>query len=324
MKYGPYKTPNKPMLTQRLITQLERVFLLIRSDPPRLGWDFRALQKQLFEVQQGKSVNRLNEANVIELVTKLIDCELVELIISGQGYITPQQLEIEIKDELLVNGGRVALTELQSSIGADSSIVDGAVDRMVASDARQLSLVQGELLADYYLDDVAAEVNQELQEAGQLALSDMANRYNFTSEFMARQMRQRLGTVIDGTMEQGGVLYTAAYMERHLAKMRGIFSAVTSPGSIAELRTSFKLQDSLFTKHLNDLIQSSRVRGSYQSGRAQYTPAIHSVAQETSLDTFYKQNGFIDYSMISNLNIKGPQKYAQKRFQGDTVSMFLL
>ena len=55
-----------------------------------MGWEFRALQKQLFEVQQGKSVNRLNEANVIELVTKLIDCELVELIISGHGYITPQ------------------------------------------------------------------------------------------------------------------------------------------------------------------------------------------------------------------------------------------
>eukprot|EP01050_Picozoa_sp_SAG11_P004035 SAG11_NODE_247_length_11679_cov_6.170898_2_plen_156_part_00 len=115
-------------------------------------------------MQQGKSVNRLNDSNVIELVTKLIEAGLVELIISGQGYLTPKQLEIEIKDEVLVHGGRVALTELQSTIGADSSIVDDAAGRLVAASPRSLALVQGELIADYFLDDVAAEVNQELQE----------------------------------------------------------------------------------------------------------------------------------------------------------------
>eukprot|EP01052_Picozoa_sp_SAG31_P000785 SAG31_NODE_23_length_33717_cov_17.863585_5_plen_820_part_00 len=273
-----------------------------------------ALQKKLFEVQQGKSVNRLNEANIVELVTALIENGLVELIISGQGYITPKQLDIEIKDEVLVHGGRVSLTDVQSTIRVDPATIDDAVEKVLAADPRKLVLEQGELVADYYLDDVASEVNQELQEEGQITLSKIAGRYNFSADFMASQMGGRLSTIIDGKMEHGGVLYTSAFMDRHLAKMRGIFSAVTSACSIGDMRSTFALQDSLVPKQLNTLVKTGRIKGSFQAGRGLYTPAINSVAQEKTLEDFYRQNGFVDYSMIADLEIKAPAKYAAKKF----------
>eukprot|EP01050_Picozoa_sp_SAG11_P004037 SAG11_NODE_247_length_11679_cov_6.170898_4_plen_433_part_00 len=81
--------------------------------------------------------------------------------------------------------------------------------------------------------------------------------------------------------------------------MRGIFSAVTTPGSVADMTNTFGLQDSLFAKQLNELIKCGRVKGSYQRGRGQYTPSVNSMAQEQALETFYRQNGFIDYSSTS-------------------------
>ena len=50
----------------------------------------------------------------MELVTKLIAAGQLQVYFTqdGKEYITPEQLEHEIKDELLVRGGNVALFTL--------------------------------------------------------------------------------------------------------------------------------------------------------------------------------------------------------------------
>ena len=179
--------------------------------------EIRELQRRLYEAQQGKSVNRLTDDNVVELVAKLIDRNLVELHLSGQGYITPKQLRNEIKDELLVSGGRISLTALHASINTDASVIEAKVDEMCAEDPDGLTLEQGQLIADYYLEDLATELNTELQEAGQITLGSFATRYNFSTDFLSLAMRPRMGTTIDGRMEAGGVVYTTAFVERHLS-----------------------------------------------------------------------------------------------------------
>ena len=144
--------------------------------------EIRELQRRLYEAQQGKSVNRLTDDNVVELVAKLIDRNLVELHLSGQGYITPKQLRNEIKDELLVSGGRISLTALHATINTDASVIEAKVDEMCAEDPDGLTLEQGQLIADYYLEDLATELNTELQEAGQITLGSFATRYNFSTD----------------------------------------------------------------------------------------------------------------------------------------------
>ena len=83
------------------------------------------------------------------------------------------------------------------------------------------TLEEGQLIADYYMDDIAAEVNTELHEVGQIALSEYAVRYNFSNEFLVESMRRRMGSMIDGQMQLGavGVVYTSAFVDRHLARM---------------------------------------------------------------------------------------------------------
>ena len=80
--------------------------------------EIRQLQQQLFEAQQGKSVARLTDSNVVELVQLLLQRELVTLHLSGQGYITPKQLANEIKDQLLLSGGRISLAATAAYLAA--------------------------------------------------------------------------------------------------------------------------------------------------------------------------------------------------------------
>lgn len=51
---------------------------------------------------------RLSERNCIEIITKLIEINLLDVIFTtdGKEYITPQYLIKEIKDELYVSGGK--------------------------------------------------------------------------------------------------------------------------------------------------------------------------------------------------------------------------
>jgi hypothetical protein len=58
---------------------------------------------------------------------------------------------------------------------------------------------------------------------------------------------------------RGGVLYTSAFVDRHFARLRGAFSAVTSPGPIARLRQTNGLQDSLCVKQLEQLLKQQRL-----------------------------------------------------------------
>ena len=66
----------------------------------RLAADFQ-------RVQLTASAHKLSERNCIEIINKLIGMNKLDVIytIDGKEYLTPQQLEREIKDELFVHRG---------------------------------------------------------------------------------------------------------------------------------------------------------------------------------------------------------------------------
>ncbi len=55
--------------------------------------------------------SRLSERNVIEIVSKLVELRLIEVIytVDGKEYLTPHELEKEIREELAVHGGKQML-----------------------------------------------------------------------------------------------------------------------------------------------------------------------------------------------------------------------
>ena len=66
----------------------------------QLAADFR-------RIQETESAHKLSERNCIEVVNRLIEMGLVEVVytLDGKEYVTPQQLEREIKTELVAHHG---------------------------------------------------------------------------------------------------------------------------------------------------------------------------------------------------------------------------
>ena len=67
----------------------------------RLAADFQ-------RAQLSSTTHKLSERNCVELVQKLINLGLIEVIYTtdGREYLTPSELEKEIKEELFVEGGQ--------------------------------------------------------------------------------------------------------------------------------------------------------------------------------------------------------------------------
>lgn len=86
--------------------------MLARNQPKRkiimADWEeIKRLAADFQRAQLSSTAHKLSERNCIEIVQKLIGLGLVEVIYTtdGKEYLTPQQIEREIKDELFVHGG---------------------------------------------------------------------------------------------------------------------------------------------------------------------------------------------------------------------------
>ena len=76
-----------------------------------------------------KTQNKLNERNVVDIVQKLIAHKRVQLIYTqdGKDYLTPDQLENEIKELVQTNSGRMSLSEISAHLGVGVEVVEPKV-----------------------------------------------------------------------------------------------------------------------------------------------------------------------------------------------------
>ena len=74
-----------------------------------MDWaEVRQLQAELQRIQTSTTANRLSERNCIEVVTKLIEMKLLEVIytLDGKEYVVAEHLEREIRDVLEAERGK--------------------------------------------------------------------------------------------------------------------------------------------------------------------------------------------------------------------------
>jgi hypothetical protein len=202
-------------------------------------------QKKLAAVQMLDTVYRLSERNCVELVIQLIESKRLQLIVTknGREYLTHKQLSEEIEDEVLAHGGRINLVDLQPTLQVDLSYIEEKAKALVQH-SRSLSLLSGQLIANYYLDGVAEEIQQELQDAGQLAMTSLTKKFGFPIDFLTELVERRLGVQIDGQLS-AGQLYTDAFIQRHHARVRAAFTALTRPCPVQNIVSQHRLQEQL-------------------------------------------------------------------------------
>ncbi|NWI13039.1 UFL1 ligase, partial [Crypturellus soui] len=287
----------------------------------RLAADFQ--RAQLAQVAQ-----RLSERNCIEIVAKLIAEKQLEVVhtLDGKEYVTPAQISKEIRDELHVCGGRVNIVYFQQVINVDLLHIENRANDIVKSD-KTVQLVLGQLIDESYLDQLAEEINDKLQETGQVTISELCKTYDLPGDFLIQALSKRLGKIIRGQLDQDnrGVIYTDAFVSRHRARIRGLFSAITRPTPVSNLISRYGFQEHLLYSVLEELVNTGRLKGTVVGGRqdkAVFVPDIYARTQSNWVDSFFKQNGYLEFDALHRLGIPDPSGYIKKRYKS-TQLLFL-
>ncbi|KAL2487556.1 E3 UFM1-protein ligase 1-like protein [Forsythia ovata] len=285
------------------------------------------LQRQFEFAQQAKSAIRLSERNVVELVQKLQQLQIIDFNLlhtaSGKEYITPEQLRSEIVDEVNKKG-RISLIDLSDTTGVDLYHVENQAQHVVSNDS-SLMLINGEIISNSYWDTVSEEINERLQECSQIALAEIAGQLQVGSELILSVVEPRLGTLVKGRLE-GGQLYTPAYIARVSAMVCGAARGIAVPTNLSALWSSLQVllqemdgfsgvavESSFFQSLFNGLVKEGKILGSLRAG-VHWTPSVFAMAQKESVDSFFSQNSFISYGDLQKLGISQPIQFLQSRY----------
>uniref|UniRef100_A0A803YG13 E3 UFM1-protein ligase 1 n=1 Tax=Meleagris gallopavo TaxID=9103 RepID=A0A803YG13_MELGA len=274
--------------------------------------EIRRLAADFQRAQFAEAAHRLSERNCIEIVTKLIAEKQLEVVhtLDGKEYVTPAQISKEIWDELSVCGGRINIVDLQQIINVDLLHIENRANDIVKSD-KAVQLVLGQLINESYLDQLAEEINDKLQETGQVTISELCKAYDLPGDFLTQALSKRLGRIIHGRLDQEnrGVIFTEAFVSRHRARIRGLFSAITRPTPVSNLITRYGFQEHLLYSVLEELVNTGRLKGTVVGGRqdkAVFVPDIYARTQSNWVDSFFKQNGYLEFDALYRLGIPDP------------------
>ncbi|XP_053712431.1 E3 UFM1-protein ligase 1-like [Synchiropus splendidus] len=286
--------------------------------------EIRRLAADFQKAQFADTAQRLSERNCIEIITMLVKDKRLNVVhtLDGKEYITTAQIEREIRDELYVHGGRINLAQLQQVINVDWVHVESQAAEIVKTD--KVQLVLGQLIDDSYMDRLAEEVNDRLQEAGLISVSDLCKIHDLPGDFLTPELAKRLGRLIQGELDQynRGIIFTLAFVARHTARILGLFSAITRPTPISGIIAAFGFQEHLLYSVLEELVNTGRLKGTVVGGRqdkAIYVPDIYSKTQSAWIDSFLLQNGYLEFDALLRLGIPDPSNYIKKRFKSNKL-----
>lgn len=272
----------------------------------------------LLVINKQFSFFRLSERNCVEVVTLLIEKGLIEVIFTNDGkeYLTNDQLEKEINDELYVNGGRINLVDLARILNVDLQRVTIAAERVVRENS-QIRMILGQLIDESYIQRIAAEINEKLLQMGELNVADITVSYDLPSDFLMREVMEKyLGSLIFGKQDVANprIFFTQSYVQRCKAKIRGALSGITVPTAVSAILAQGGIKERIFFT----LIKEVHVQGTLTSRtvEAQYIPHIYTKMQSDWVKSFYKQNGYLEVS-LPGLGVSDPKSFIQAQLSSE-------
>ncbi|XP_063534950.1 E3 UFM1-protein ligase 1 homolog [Cydia strobilella] len=289
---------------------------------PSSDWDeIKRLAADFQKAQLTSTAQRLSERNCIEIVTKLIELKLIDVIFTtdGKEYLTTQQLVREIKDELYVHGGRINTVELAKELNVDLSQINTSITEIVKG--KEVQLVSGYLIASYYLEKIAKEINEKLQLQGQLSIGELTLQYDLPAELLQHSVLEKyLGKLIFGKQDasEPRTFYTEEYIMRTKAKIKGALMGLLKPTPITVIVNHCNVAERLFLS-LFDQVNAPGMLTGRQTG-ALYVPSCYTKSQNDWVMSFYKQNNYLEYDALSRLGISDPKGYVKRTVPNDDLT----
>lgn len=185
----------------------------------------------------------------MEIVTKLIESKLLEVIFTNDGkeYITPQHLGKEIKDELYIHGGRINMVDLSQILNVNLSQVSKVANDLEKHN-KGLKIILGQLIDKTYINKIAEEINDRLIQHGIINVSELTIHYDLPADFLQSVIEKELGRNIYGKQDpqDSKVFYTESFIARNKAKIRGALCAITKPTPLSAILGQCSVSERIF------------------------------------------------------------------------------
>lgn len=288
--------------------------------PPAVdSWEeVKKLAADFQRTQASTALQRLSDRNCIDVVKKLIELSLLDVIftVDGKEYLTHEHLKREIEDELAVSGGRIHLTDLASLLRVDLTHINSKAAEIVAESGDEVTVVLGQLINTDYKDRLTEEINQKLSQDGVVTVSDLTKSYDLPTEFLESIINQGLGKTIDGVKDASDprTIFTESYINQYRFKIRGILTALTRPISVSSIISKYGLPEKIAYSVIDSLISDGDISGSINVSSKIYTPTIFLRSQKEFVENFYRQNSYLEFETLSKVGISDPKSYISTKF----------
>ncbi|CAG9768720.1 unnamed protein product [Ceutorhynchus assimilis] len=280
----------------------------------RLAADFQ-------KVQLSSTSQKLSERNCVEIISWLIEKKILDLIFTSDGkeYLTPAQLVTDIQNELFVSGGRINLGELAKIIGVDYGQITAHLNEVLRS-RKDIQNVLGQLIDSHYITRIAGEINEKLQQIGQINVGELTITYDLPADFLQQQVLEKhLGTLIFATQDKNDpkIFFTESFIARSKAKLKGCLSGIIRP----TLVTTILVQTGISEKLFFTLFDQTSMYGTLSSRlpSAQYIPNSYSRSLNEWTLTFYKQNAYLEFDTLARIGISDYKSYIKKQFSNEDL-----
>lgn len=238
----------------------------------------------------------------------------------GKEYITPDYLRKEVEDELYVHGGRVNLVELAQILNVDLSHIN-VIAETLSKERTDVYCVLGQVLDESYLEKIATEINEKLSQDGEISVSDLTVQYDLPSEFLLNNVMEKyLGKIIRGRQDPSDsrIFFTPSYISRCKSKIRGALNGLTRPTSVQHILQQIGVQERIFHTLVHELNPPGVVTSKQQG--AQYIPNVYTKNQTDWVDSFYKQNGYLEYDSVSRLGVSDPKSFIKRQLGNEKIT----
>lgn len=280
-------------------------------------WDeIKKLAADFQRTQASDTLQKISERNCIDIVKKLTDLNLIELIYTcdGKQFITPSHLLKEIEDEVYYNGGRMQLHDLATKLNVDYQHIENKANELAKANPTEYNFILGQIIHSTYKDALSKQINDKMLFHGQLSVAEFAKSLDLPTEFLLNIINELLPrmSIKIVTSQDGRTFYTSDMMDEYKSIIVGSLSAVSKPTTIASLTKRLNIPERILLPIIESSIREGRLDAHVEN--RQYVPVIFAREQNEYVSKFYASNSYIEYDMLVRMDIKQPRVFLKKKF----------
>lgn len=179
-----------------------------------------------------------------------------------------------------------------------------------------------------YTNRLVEEINDMLVERGLIPFSELIRQFDLPIEYLQSIVTNRVvGSPLTGIKFESGTLYTENYVRLQQNILIGYLQAAFLPVRINEMIKNTRANDNLIQSLIVNLIRENRIHGNLigtTKDNSIFYPKVYTDAQSKYIESFFSQNGYIEYSLVRNLGVNDPEGQTKFVLKDRSAILFLI